>query len=85
MQYEVRQTALPQSTEEAVAVSDKKRLLTTILCAAFGIFGAHRFYVGKTKTGRLLFVVFTIRENRVRIISARDVNKKEVHLYEEKA
>lgn len=40
--------------------------------------------VGKTRSGRLLFVVFTIRQEKVRIISARDINKKEVPLYEEK-
>lgn len=40
--------------------------------------------VGKTKDGRLLFVVFTIRKGKIRIISARDVNRKEVRLYEEK-
>lgn len=38
--------------------------------------------VGKTKHHRLLFVAFTIRSNLVRIISARDINKKEVYLYE---
>ena len=41
--------------------------------------------VGKTKEGRLLFIAFTIRNKRIRIISARDINKKEVKLYEEKA
>ena len=41
--------------------------------------------LGKTKMGRLLFVVFTIRGDRIRIISARDLNKREKHLYEEKA
>ncbi len=40
--------------------------------------------IGKTKRKRLLFVVFTIRRRKVRIISARDINKKEVKLYEEK-
>ncbi|PIS15604.1 hypothetical protein COT62_02800 [Candidatus Roizmanbacteria bacterium CG09_land_8_20_14_0_10_41_9] len=40
--------------------------------------------LGKTKKGRLLFVVFTIRKRKVRIISARDVNRKEVGLYEKK-
>lgn len=40
--------------------------------------------IGKTKRRRLLFVAFTIRKERVRIISARDVNRKEVRLYEEK-
>ena len=38
--------------------------------------------VGKTKKGRLLFVVFTMRGKKIRIISARDINKKEVYLYE---
>lgn len=40
--------------------------------------------LGKTRKGRLLFVVFTIRGKKIRIISARDINKKEVYLYEKK-
>ena len=39
---------------------------------------------GKTTVGRLLFIAFTIRGKKVRIISARDINKREVSLYEEK-
>ena len=47
--------------------------------------GEERFrIVGKTKKGRLLFIVFTMRGKKIRIISARDINKKEVYLYEEK-
>ena len=38
--------------------------------------------VGKTRDERLLFVVFTIRRNKVRAISARDLNRRERHLYE---
>lgn len=38
--------------------------------------------IGKTKKGRLLLVVFTYRKKKVRIISARDTNKKEEILYE---
>ena len=46
--------------------------------------GEERFrIVGKTKKGRLLLVVFTMRKNKIRIISARNINKKEVYLYEE--
>ncbi|OQY65517.1 hypothetical protein B6D29_03740 [Microgenomates bacterium UTCPR1] len=41
--------------------------------------------LGKTKAGRLLFIVFTIRKHKVRVISARDINRKEVFLYEKKA
>ena len=31
-------------------VSDKNRLLALLLAFFFGVFGAHRFYVGKTGT-----------------------------------
>ena len=40
--------------------------------------------IGRTKKKRLLFLVFTIRKDKVRIISARDLNQKEYKLYEEK-
>jgi len=39
---------------------------------------------GKTNKNRKLLVVFTIRNKRIRIISARDMNKKEVKFYEKK-
>jgi len=38
--------------------------------------------LGKTKKGKILFVVFTIRKSAIRVISSRHINKKEVHLYE---
>ncbi|HIE24125.1 MAG TPA: BrnT family toxin, partial [Candidatus Korarchaeota archaeon] len=38
--------------------------------------------LGKTKKERVLFVVFTIRNDKIRIISVRDINKKERRLYE---
>lgn len=37
---------------------------------------------GKTKLGRLLVVAFTMRSRKVRIISVRDINRKEVLVYE---
>ena len=40
--------------------------------------------LGKTKTKRLLFIAFTMRNRKIRVISARDINKKEVYLYEKK-
>lgn len=36
--------------------------------------------IGKTKRNRILFIVFTRREHKVRVISARDLNKKEYFL-----
>ncbi|MBU1071462.1 BrnT family toxin [Patescibacteria group bacterium] len=38
--------------------------------------------LGKTKNERLLYTVFTVRKRKVRIISSRDINKKEIKLYE---
>ena len=38
--------------------------------------------LGKTKKKKLLYGVFTQRSKKIRIISARKINKKEVHLYE---
>ena len=40
--------------------------------------------LGKTKKQRILFIAFTTRRKKIRVISARDLNKKEVHLYHEK-
>lgn len=38
--------------------------------------------LGKTNNQRLLFIAFTIRKNKVRVISVRDQNKKERRKYE---
>lgn len=40
--------------------------------------------LGRTDSGRLLFVAFTIRKSLIRVISARDMSKKERSIYEEK-
>lgn len=43
-----------------------------------------RYYVlGKTNSGRKLFIVFTIRGDKIRVISARDMSKKERKIYDE--
>jgi len=38
--------------------------------------------LGKTNKNRKLFLSFTIRLNKIRIISIRDMNKKEKKIYE---
>jgi uncharacterized DUF497 family protein len=38
--------------------------------------------LGKNKQERLLFIVFTMRSEKIRIISARGADKKEVLFYE---
>ncbi len=41
-----------------------------------------RYYVlGQTNSRRWLFISFTVRENKIRVISARDMNQKEERAY----
>jgi uncharacterized DUF497 family protein len=43
-----------------------------------------RFYaLGQTDAGRRLFVVVTLRARRIRVISARDMSRKERKVYNE--
>jgi uncharacterized DUF497 family protein len=66
---------------EEVFFDDKKRMLKSRL-----LFDPEERYIllGKTKAQRLLFVVFSMRKKKIRVISARDVNRKERPLYEER-
>jgi uncharacterized protein len=42
-----------------------------------------RFYaLGRTDASRPLFIVFTIRGKLIRVVSARDMNRKERKIYE---
>ena len=41
------------------------------------------FAFGRTVRGRMLTVVFTVRENRIRVISARDMSRKERRLHDQ--
>lgn len=43
------------------------------------------FLLEKADSGRFLFIVFTIRKNLIRVISVRDMNKKEKEIYNEQA
>ena len=41
-----------------------------------------RYYVlGQTNVGRRLFIAFTVRADQVRVISARDMSRKERQIY----
>ncbi len=41
-----------------------------------------RFYaLGRTDSKRTLFIVFTVRSKRIRVISARDMSRKEKEVY----
>jgi hypothetical protein len=44
----------------------------------------NRYYtLGRTDTNRLLFVVFTVRTDRIRVISARDMTDREIERYQQ--
>lgn len=43
------------------------------------------FLLGKTDGSRYLYLVFTVRKTLIRVISARDMNKKERKIYDEQA
>ena len=46
--------------------------------------GEQRYYaLGQTDAGRLLFLAFTIRRTLIRIISARDMSRKERKVYQQ--
>jgi len=40
--------------------------------------------IGKTRIKRQLFIIFTFRNNKIRIISARDLSRKERKIYDKK-
>lgn len=64
---------------EEIFFDEKKIILRDVLHSK----KEKRFIIlGKTRKNRLLFVVFTKRDNKIRIISARGINKKEKKLYE---
>lgn len=45
-----------------------------------------RFHaLGQTGDGRLLHITFTIRGSRIRVISARDMHRRERAIYEQEA
>ncbi|RPJ05261.1 MAG: TM2 domain-containing protein [Deltaproteobacteria bacterium] len=41
---------------ESETISPKSRLAAALLCFFLGVFGAHRFYVGKAGTGILMIL-----------------------------
>lgn len=44
---------------------------------------ARYYLLGRTNTDRHLFLVFTIRNDLIRVISARTITRRERHIYEE--
>lgn len=44
--------------------------------------GARYYVLGRTDAGRLLFIAFTVRETKIRVISARPMSRRERSHYE---
>ncbi|MFH1970952.1 MAG: BrnT family toxin [Patescibacteria group bacterium] len=59
-------------SEELFVLPDKKHSQTE----------KRHIALGKTQEGKRLFVIFTLRGKKVRIVSARKMHKKEVEKYE---
>jgi uncharacterized DUF497 family protein len=59
-------------SEELYVLPDKKHSITE----------KRHIALGKTQEGKNLFVVFTLKDKKIRIISARRMHRKEVLKYE---
>ena len=44
---------------------------------------ARHYVLGQTNGGRLLFIAFTVRDSRIRVISARPMSGKERQIYDQ--
>ncbi len=62
---------------EEVFFDPHKRVLKETLHAGPSRQEKRYIVIGKTKEERALYVVFTFRRSKVRVISARDINRKE--------
>ncbi len=76
MKHQVRPYEVEEvfTSNSAITLSD---LLHSILEERY-------ILLGRTRKNRVLYIVFVIRNKRIRPISFRDANKKEVKIYEEK-
>jgi len=77
----VKHVVTNQEIEEVFLDNDK-----VIYKDVFHSVKEDRFIVlGKTRHGRRIYIVFTVRDSLIRVISARDLNRKEYKYYEKEA
>jgi uncharacterized protein len=74
-----RHDVTAQEIEEAFFDPDKKLLEDPLHSGT----EERHILLGQTREGRALFVAFTMRDQKIRAISARDLNRRERSLYEE--
>ena len=75
---ELRHDVLPSECEEVFL----EKPFLVHLDRAHSRGEVRHFALGRTRTGRRLFVAFTIRADRIRVISARDMSRRERRIYE---
>lgn len=68
------------ATHEAEEVFEQGLFLGPTKCGEEERFAV----IGRIKSRRTLLVIYTMREEKIRVISARDASRKERKLYEEK-
>lgn len=74
-----RKHKVQNQESEDVFLDEKKVILKDVLHSV----SEKRFIaLGRSRLGRLLYVVFAKRGLKIRVTSARNINQKEVHLYE---
>jgi uncharacterized DUF497 family protein len=78
----VKKHGIADEESEEAFFDPEKKILKDILHS-----GAEERFIllGKTAQGKILFIVFTVRESKIRIISSRPINQKERYLYEKEA
>ena len=65
--------------EDGEKVSKKSRLVAFLLCYIFGIFGAHRFYVGRNLSG-IAFVVGVILSSVLGIVVDKSATQNQKNI-----
>ncbi|OGG72884.1 hypothetical protein A3A38_01595 [Candidatus Kaiserbacteria bacterium RIFCSPLOWO2_01_FULL_53_17] len=75
----LKKHGIPQDACEEVFQDEKRQVYPDLRHSQNEV---RNIIVGKTKQGLLLVVTFTLRRGRIRIISARPINRKEKKLYE---
>ncbi len=76
----LKKHSVADTESEEVFFDPEKKLLRD---STHSVYEGRHILIGQTRQRRLLFIVFTKRRNKIRIISSRPLNKKEKHLYEE--
>jgi uncharacterized protein len=71
------------SFEEASSMFNSDPRSVTIMDLEHSLDEERYIEIGRSQRGRLLFIIYTERSDRIRIISARQATTREARLYEQ--